>query len=167
MLTRDDFLAIVLNQPPLIDVRAPVEFYDGALPGATNYPILLDDERHQVGLCYRKEGKNAAIALGKKLVVGAVRHQRVTKWCGLIKDNPDTILYCSRGGLRSHIARDWIEAESGLQVHLIEGGYKSFRQFLLSKLNPGWLKSRPIIIGGAHRGRKDGSDSSAEQWYRS
>ena len=41
---------------PMIDVRAPVEFAQTALPAAQNLPILSDDEREQVGICYKNEG---------------------------------------------------------------------------------------------------------------
>ena len=37
---------------PLIDVRAPVEFARGALPGAVNLPLRDDAERHAVGIRY-------------------------------------------------------------------------------------------------------------------
>jgi tRNA 2-selenouridine synthase len=49
----DDFQAIAEAQLPLIDVRAPVEFQRGSIPNATNLVLMNDDERHQVGLCYK------------------------------------------------------------------------------------------------------------------
>ena len=49
-LMRDIFLNIFLNDIPLIDVRAEVEFEQGAFPAAVNIPILNSDERHCVGI---------------------------------------------------------------------------------------------------------------------
>ena len=45
----------------LIDVRAPVEFEKGALPGAINLPILDDEQRRQVGTAYKTAGREPAI----------------------------------------------------------------------------------------------------------
>ncbi|NCB87538.1 MAG: tRNA 2-selenouridine(34) synthase MnmH, partial [Gammaproteobacteria bacterium] len=36
--TTQDYRAILLAGTPLIDVRAPVEFQQGAMPGAINLP---------------------------------------------------------------------------------------------------------------------------------
>ena len=49
---------------PLIDVRAPIEYAAGAIPGSVNLPLMNDEERHLVGLCYKKNGQAAAVALG-------------------------------------------------------------------------------------------------------
>ena len=57
----NDLAALFLEQRPLLDVRAPVEFNEGAFPHCTNLPLLSDDERHQVGLRYKQQGQDAAI----------------------------------------------------------------------------------------------------------
>ena len=59
-----DLKALLTTDVPLIDVRAPVEFSQGAFPGAVNLPILNDDERHRVGVCYKQKGPDAAEKLG-------------------------------------------------------------------------------------------------------
>ena len=53
---------------PIVDVRAPVEFHKGHIPDALNIPLLDNDNRHHVGLCYRQHGHHAAVQLGLKLV---------------------------------------------------------------------------------------------------
>ncbi len=58
--TTNDFRSIVLNNTPLIDVRAPIEFEKGAFPGAVNLPIMTDEERHAVGIKYKASGNEAA-----------------------------------------------------------------------------------------------------------
>ena len=44
---------------PIVDVRAPLN--EGHIPNAINIPLLDDNQRHQVGLCYRNQGRNAMI----------------------------------------------------------------------------------------------------------
>jgi tRNA 2-selenouridine synthase len=70
MKTTNDFLQIVLNQSPLIDVRAPIEFEKGAFMNAVNLPIMDDNDRHVVGIKYKEEGNAAATELGYDLVSG-------------------------------------------------------------------------------------------------
>ena len=73
-------LELVARNTPLIDVRAPVEFAQGSLPGAVNLPLMDDEERRQVGIAYKQQGQQAAIALGERLVSGAVKQSRVLAW---------------------------------------------------------------------------------------
>ena len=66
---------LLLTRRPLLDLRAPVEFARGAMPG-DSLPLMTDDERAQVGTRYKAEGQAAAIALGHELVSGDVRSAR-------------------------------------------------------------------------------------------
>ena len=84
-----------------IDLRAPVEYARGALPGAVNLPLLLDSEREQIGITYARNGPTAAIELGHRLVTGARRRARIHAWVEFAREHPRTCLYCARGGLRS------------------------------------------------------------------
>ena len=79
-----EFDRLLLEQRPLLDVRAPVEFRQGSIPGAVNLPLLEDEERHRVGIRYRQAGQEAAIALGHELVGGAVREQRIEAWSAFV-----------------------------------------------------------------------------------
>ena len=47
-----DIERLFLEQTPLLDVRAPVEFAKGAFPAASNLPLLDDLQREQVGIRY-------------------------------------------------------------------------------------------------------------------
>lgn len=49
----EDYAALFLQQRPLIDLRAPIEFAEGAFPRAINLPLMSDDERAAVGICYK------------------------------------------------------------------------------------------------------------------
>ena len=64
---------LLLAGTPFIDVRAEIEFVRGTMPGAVNLPILDTAERERVGTCYKEKGQDAAIALGHRLVNGAVK----------------------------------------------------------------------------------------------
>jgi len=148
LIDATDYQDVIINQVPLIDVRAPVEFCSGSLPGSINMPILDDDQRHRVGACYKQHGKEKAINLGSRLVSGETRRKRVSGWSEMLSRHPGTLLYCARGGLRSHIAQEWLEAESGQPAPVIEGGYKAFRSYLLERLKPSWIRSEAIVLGG-------------------
>jgi tRNA 2-selenouridine synthase len=52
-----NYRQLLLNNTPMIDVRAPVEFITGALPSAVNLPLMIDEERHQVGIRYKNNGQ--------------------------------------------------------------------------------------------------------------
>lgn len=142
-----DFQALFISDTPLLDVRAPVEFAQGSFPHATNFPLMNDEERHRVGLCYKNEGQDAAIALGHKLVSGDVKARRVAQWIEFARAHPNGYLYCFRGGLRSRISQQWL-AEAGIPYPRIVGGYKAMRTFLLESLERQIAESSFILIAG-------------------
>ncbi|MDF7826227.1 tRNA 2-selenouridine(34) synthase MnmH [Pontiellaceae bacterium B12227] len=146
--TTKDFHRIVVEDVPLIDVRAPVEFSAGAFPNAVNLPLMNDEERHLVGIRYKQQGQESAIALGHELVSGGVKEARIAAWQQFINENPSALIYCFRGGMRSQLSQDWASAAVGREVQRLEGGYKAFRTYLMEHLEPGWLNSRPLVVGG-------------------
>ncbi|AKJ42585.1 tRNA 2-selenouridine(34) synthase MnmH [Pragia fontium] len=125
-----DYQHIFLNDLPLVDVRAPIEFIQGAFEHATNLPLMNDDERQAVGICYKQQGQDAAIALGEQLVSGETREQRIEQWRDFCRQHPQGYLYCLRGGLRSHITQRWLR-EAGVDYPLVKGGYKALRNCLM------------------------------------
>jgi len=60
-----DFATLFLSGAPLIDTRAPVEFAQGAFPGAVNLPLMTDDERAQVGTRYKQTCTASAAACAR------------------------------------------------------------------------------------------------------
>jgi tRNA 2-selenouridine synthase len=146
--TTSDFQRIVLDDIPLIDVRAPVEFEGGAFPNAVNLPLMNNEERHLVGICYKEKGNAEAVKLGHELVSGKVKKERVDAWMEQLERRPGTLLYCFRGGMRSQISQQWIAEETGAVVPRLEGGYKAFRNYLLEQLDPANHPAIPIILGG-------------------
>jgi len=144
----DDFTQLFVNNTPLIDTRAPIEFNQGAFPYAQSFPLMSDDEREQIGTCYKNKGQEKAIELGHELVQGQVKQARIDAWLNFIKNNPNGALYCFRGGLRSQITQQWIYEASGINYPRIKGGYKALRRFLIDETDRIMNKVTPIIVGG-------------------
>ncbi|MFU0921060.1 tRNA 2-selenouridine(34) synthase MnmH [Kluyvera sichuanensis] len=144
-----DYCAILRAETPIIDVRAPVEFAQGAMPAAVNLPLMNDDERAAVGTCYKRQGPEAAMALGHKLVSGQTRQQRIDAWLDACRRMPQGYLCCARGGQRSHITQSWIK-ESGIDYPLIVGGYKALRQAAIQATED--LVRHPIVLIGGCTG---------------
>ncbi len=144
----DDLRALFINDTPLLDVRAPTEFADGAFPCAHNLPLIDDEERHRIGLTYQQQGQDRAIELGEQLVSGDIKAQRVAAWRDFLQRQPDAVLYCFRGGMRSRISQQWLRDEAGIHCPRVVGGYKAMRRFLIDELERNSSRCRPIVIGG-------------------
>ncbi len=142
------FRSLLLNNTPLMDVRAPVEYARGAFPCAANLPLLEDVERQRIGTCYKQEGQDAAIALGHRLVQGEIRQARIERWQAWLAAHPDAWLYCFRGGLRSAIVQQWL-AEAGTPCPRVPGGYKAMRQFLVETIEQASHTRPLLVIAGA------------------
>jgi len=145
---REDYEVLLCAGTPLLDVRAPVEFAQGAFPASVNLPLLEDDERHQIGIRYKDEGHEAAVALGAQLISGEVRLSRVEQWAAFIEQHPDTVLYCFRGGMRSKIAQQWIYEQTGKVIPRVKGGYKVLRRFLIDQTEGLSAQTEPLILSG-------------------
>jgi tRNA 2-selenouridine synthase len=138
-------IADFLSSPvliPIADVRTPAEFRQGHIPGAFNLPLFSDEERVQVGTIYKQVGRESAIMLGFDLTGN--------KWSGFIRQAleiaPDKkiALHCWRGGMRSG-AMAWALNLYGFEVHLIEGGYKKYRRWVLDQFEKSY---QLCILGG-------------------
>lgn len=147
LIQASQFGRLFREEIPLIDVRAPVEFEHGAFPNATNLPLLNDDERKAVGIRYREQGKEAAIALGHELVDEPERERRLQDWITFVRKHPHAMLYCYRGGLRSTISQGWL-AEAGVEVPRIAGGYKAMRRYLMEIIEEAASHAEMIIVAG-------------------
>ena len=144
----DDYRSLFLNDTPLLDVRAPVEFNQGAFPFSQNIPLMNDQERTDVGIRYKDSGQDEAIKLGHKLVQGEVKEKRVGYWENFIKQNPQGVLYCFRGGMRSKISQQWIYEKTGIVYPRVNGGYKAMRRYLIDELEASSQRIKPIILSG-------------------
>lgn len=129
-----EFKNRLLQDCKILDVRAPLEFAQGALPNSVNLPILNDDERALVGTCYKNSGQEKAIELGNRIVMGENKQQKVSAWKNFVEANPHAIMTCFRGGLRSRISQQFLQ-EAGFEIPRLEHGYKEARQFFIDELN--------------------------------
>jgi tRNA 2-selenouridine synthase len=129
----------------VLDVRSPGEFERGHIPGAISFPLFSNDERAQVGTCYKEEGRDAAVELGLA-IVGPKLPQFVAKAKQLAPDRVVRI-HCWRGGMRSG-SMAWLLETAGFQVTLLERGYKGFRQWVRDVL----AIPKPVITLGGMTG---------------
>jgi tRNA 2-selenouridine synthase len=143
-----DFYRIVVDNIPLIDVRAPVEFSGGAFPMAVNLPVMDDEDRHLVGICYKQQGRDAAFNLAFKRVSGRKKEERIAAWTDFVEKHPNALCYCFRGGMRSKTTQEWFKQETGKTIKRLDGGYKAFRRYLMEQMDPANIPGIPIILGG-------------------
>ncbi len=144
----DDYRQLFLDDVPMMDARAPVEFAKGAFPGVVNLPLMNDAERQKVGTCYKLHGQQAAIELGHRLVSGKTKAQRIEAWAAFAQEHPSGYLYCFRGGLRSQIVQQWLKSEAGIAYPRVIGGYKAMRTFLIETTDAAVAQCKFVLVGG-------------------
>jgi len=127
---------------PVIDVRSPSEFITGHIPGAYNIPLFNDMERAIVGTKYKKEGHIKAILEGIRLS-GTSMHLKLGQALEISR-NGKLLVHCWRGGMRSE-AMAWLFSIGDIETEILEGGYKSYRHFVLDNLS---ANRKMIILGG-------------------
>lgn len=144
----EDFRRLFLNDTPLLDVRAPVEFELGAFPHTENHPLIDNAEREEIGIRYKQLGQDAAIEHGHELVQGEKKAARVAEWKAFAEQHPNGVLYCFRGGMRSKISQQWLYEETGILYPRVKGGYKAMRRFLIDELEASAHEINAIVLGG-------------------
>jgi tRNA 2-selenouridine synthase len=127
---------------PVIDVRSPSEFREGHIPGAFNIPIFDDAGRAAVGTRYKKEGRVPAIVEGLRHS-GPEMSKKLQEAVKLAKQ-AELLIHCWRGGMRSE-AMAWLFSLADINVKLLNGGYKSYRNHVLDCLSE---KRKVIVLGG-------------------
>ena len=131
-----------------IDVRSQNEYATGHIPGAVNIPILDNNERAIIGTLYKTSGRQTAIKkgldyFGPKMSSSLEQVENILLNKNYKNDNL-LVLYCWRGGMRSNIMA-WLLSLYGYEVKLIEGGYKSYRNWCLNIFERDF---KYILIGG-------------------
>jgi tRNA 2-selenouridine synthase len=127
---------------PIIDVRSPGEYLNGHIPGSFNIPLFDDAERAAVGIKYKKEGRGKAILTGLDLI-GPTMAEKLSKALILARNNK-LLVHCWRGGMRSE-SMAWLFSLGGIESFVLEGGYKSYRNYILHKLSEPY---RMVVLGG-------------------
>ena len=120
----DDFITAA---GPILDVRSPGEFEQGRIPNALSFPIISNEERAQIGICYKHKSREQAVELGFDIVgpkLGDFIRQAQTL-------APERIvrIHCWRGGMRSG-SLAWALNLAGFHVLTLQGGYKAYRRWV-------------------------------------
>lgn len=126
----------------VFDVRSQGEYTHAHFPGALNLPLLNNEERAIVGTLYKQEGNQAAVIKGYELV--GHKFQDYLKHALSIAPSKEIGIYCWRGGLRSNIMAFLLHS-AGFTVHLLKGGYKSYRKWVAGILT---AQKNLAVIGG-------------------
>lgn len=135
------------QQYPVIDVRSPGEYRHARLPGAHSLPLFTDEERKEVGTTYKQVSREAAIKTGLDFFGPKMKRmvEAAESIAGSATNNNRVLLvYCWRGGMRSG-AVSWLLDLYGFKIYTLQGGYKSFRNYVLDSFR---LPFRFRILGG-------------------
>lgn len=139
-------IADFLNAPGvLLDVRSPGEYTEGHIPGAVSFPLFSNEERSQVGICYKEQGHDAAVELG--LAIVAPQLVNFVKAAKQLVPDRRVRMHCWRGGMRSG-SMAWLLETAGFEVTTLVGGYKAFRRWVRETC----AAPRPIVTLGGMTG---------------
>lgn len=130
ILSTEEFLTFKKSLP-VVDVRSPKEFTEGHITGAINIPIFEDDERAIVGTFYKKKGRQPAIEKGLEIV--GPKMALFARKAIEIASSGKLLVHCWRGGMRSE-SMAWLFERVGIECFILQGGYKSYRNYLLEKI---------------------------------
>ncbi len=138
----DKFLKLQ-NNIPVIDVRSPSEFKKGHLPHAVNVALFSDTERADIGTTYKQVSKEKAYRLGLKYIKPKL--QSLLKKTQHAAPSKKIAIYCWRGGYRSHAFAEYLQTNGFLQIYIISGGYKAFRNYVLKSFDK---NIKLMVLGG-------------------
>lgn len=129
-----------------VDVRTPKEYNDYTIPGSINIPVLLNNEREEIGTLY----KNGKIDKAKQVGVNSISKrlpQVFAQFLELYNNYEDVYIFCSRGGYRSS-ALAGLLFSMDIKVHKIHGGYKKYRKYIINENNKMMQNIIPIVLYG-------------------
>ena len=149
ILSNKEFIKLSQSLP-IVDVRSPGEFGDGHIPNAINIPIFNDEERAVVGIIYKKQGRLPAIEKGLEIV--GPKMVQFVKQALKIAPSGQLCIYCWRGGMRSE-SMAWLFERVNLKCSLLQGGYKSYRNYLLESV--GNIPNLIVIEGSTGSGKTE------------
>lgn len=133
----------------MFDVRSPSEFRQGHIPGSFNLPLMDDEDRHIIGICYKQQGQEAAIELGfERLSPKLLSLFKQGK--GLLNEKTKLMkILCWRGGMRSGFVAHLFKS-LGFKTATLQGGYKTFRRWVSGTFDALDTSSKPQfhILGG-------------------
>lgn len=139
-----EFLTLAKTHP-VLDVRSPGEYLHAHIPGAQSLPLFSDEERKVVGTAYKQESKQVAIKIGLKYF--GVKMVEMVETVEKSFTSKIVLVHCWRGGMRS-AGVAWLLDLYGYQVYTLQGGYKTYRGWVLEQFE----KDYPIQILGGYTG---------------
>ena len=130
LLDEVSVIEALCEENTLIDVRTAQEYEKGSIPDAFNYPLFDNLERAEIGVIYRKIGKNAAVVKGLEFF-----EPRIQQFLSSLTDlkSKRLVVFCARGGMRSASVVRLLQYQ-GFQAAQLQGGYKSYRSYVLRQL---------------------------------
>ncbi|MBF9142504.1 tRNA 2-selenouridine(34) synthase MnmH [Hymenobacter properus] len=127
---------------PILDVRAPIEFAQGHVPGALSLPLFTDEERARIGTAYKQVSQERAVHMGLEFF--GPKMSAMVKQAKKLAPGKEVRLHCWRGGMRSGAVL-WLLELAGFKVHLLDKGYKDYRRAVLAS----FAAPRPWrVLGG-------------------
>lgn len=139
------FTPQLIDSHCLIDVRTPLEFEEDHIPGACNVPLLSNEERVEVGTIYKQVGPNEARRRGLELTCS--RFYSMVEQILSLSAGRTVVVYCWRGGLRSHSVAMLVET-CGTPAFQLIGGYKAFRAHVVDYFERCSFPSPLIVMHG-------------------
>ncbi|MGJ7909579.1 tRNA 2-selenouridine(34) synthase MnmH [Neobacillus sp. LXY-1] len=133
-----------IKNPMIIDIRSPIEFKDGAIPGAINIPLFTDEERQEIGTIYKNDGQAAAKWRAMELVSPKIPELLHTIKSYQLKG--ELVIHCWRGGMRSKAVVTFLEF-AGIYAWKLIGGYKAYRHYILENI-PSMIPNQSVVLHG-------------------
>lgn len=127
----------------VIDVRSPSEFKEATIPGSMNIPFFNDEERAEVGTIYKQVSAEAAKERGLEIV--SAKLPAFIK--GFSKIEGEKAVFCWRGGMRSRTSATVLSL-MGIKAFRLDGGYRSYRNWVVDELNTIDLKPEVLVLNG-------------------
>ena len=133
----------------VVDVRSPVEFLKAHIPISVNIPLFSNKERSDVGTTFKRKGRDAAIELGMAIVVPKLCRLKATFRKALEEAGKKRLLMvCFRGGFRSSSVAWYIRRELGVDMRILEGGYKGFKRHARGLWDEKEGMPKIVVVGG-------------------
>ncbi|UOQ95304.1 tRNA 2-selenouridine(34) synthase MnmH [Halobacillus shinanisalinarum] len=126
-----------------VDVRSPSEYNDATIPGSLNIPVFNDEERAEVGTLYKQVNSQAAKERGLE-IFSAKLPQFIKKFSQI---DTRKAVFCWRGGMRSNTAATVLDL-MGIHVYRLEGGIRSYRQWVVHTLEQLEFEPRVYTLNG-------------------
>lgn len=127
----------------VIDVRSPSEYKDATIPGSLNIPFFNDKERAEIGTIYKQVNPQAAKERGLELI--SAKLPSFVKEFAQIEGKK--AVFCWRGGMRSRTSATVLSL-MGIKVFRLNGGYRSYRNWIVETLQKLQIKPKSYILNG-------------------